>query len=322
MIIKKLTCSCLALCFSYSAFAKLHFATPYSPRVSVSEVSQLFAKELSNSGIEVVFHPGESLYKHGEIYRATRTNQIQIGEVFIGLLGNKSAIYQLDNLPFLATDIEHAKALWQVQRVQIAKLLAKDGLVLLFANPWPAQGVFSTSKITTIDDLAGKKLRTYSAITASLARHLDAIPTSISAPEIAQAFATKMVDAMITSPATGVSSRAWQFSKHYLAVNAWIPKNIVFINRETFLSLTSEQQHNIRALAGKLEALAWQASVQEGELKTQQLVDNGMHIDKPSVELVNTFKAIGIKMRSEWLVHANEEEKSLLDEYLKGAQND
>lgn len=318
MIIKQLTCILALFIFSFSLSAKLHFATPYSPRISVSEISQRFATELEKSGIDVVVHPGESLYKHGEIYRATRTNQIQIGEVFIGLLSNKSAIYQLDNLPFLATDVEQAKALWKIQKVHIAKLLAKDGLILLFANPWPAQGIFSTTPIFNISDLSGKKLRTYSAITASLARHLDAIPTSISAPEIAQAFATKMVDAMITSPSTGVASRAWQFSQHYTEVNAWIPKNMVFMNRDTFLSLTSEQQTRLRAISKQLEEQAWLASIQEGKIKTDQLKHNGMHIDKPSHALLAAFKHIGNTMQEDWQKQATSEEQALLNEYVQG----
>ena len=208
-----------------SAASKQHIATPYSERVYVTQTTKAFSQELSQKlGLDIVFHGGESLYKHNEIYRAIRTNQIQLGEIFIAQLSNHAPIFQLDNLPFIATDFNSAKQLWVHQQQVLKTQLANDGLHLLFANPWPPQGLFTSKEVKTAEDLKGLKVRSYSVITAKLANLLNMIPTSVSSSEIAQAFATGMIDAMITSPATGVSSRAWQFSRYYIPVNAWIPK--------------------------------------------------------------------------------------------------
>jgi len=40
---------------------------------------------------------------------------------------------------------------------------------------------------------------------------LKATPTTVQTPEIPQAFSTGIVDAMVTSPSTGVSSQSWDY---------------------------------------------------------------------------------------------------------------
>ena len=54
-----------------------------------------------------------------------------------------------------------------------------------------------------------------------------AVPTTVQAAEVSQAFATNLVSAMLTSSSTGVSSKAWEFSKYYYDTNAWHPRNVM-----------------------------------------------------------------------------------------------
>ena len=62
--------------------------------------------------LEIVPHPGGSLFKGGEIFRAIRTGQAQIGERLISALGNEDPIFEIDALPFLATSFEDAFRLY------------------------------------------------------------------------------------------------------------------------------------------------------------------------------------------------------------------
>ena len=64
------------------------------------------------------------------------------------------------------------------------------------------------------------------------------VPTQVEAGDIPTAFATGRVSAMMTSPlSTGVSSQAWDYTSVYVDVNAWLPKNVVFVNTEAFEAL-------------------------------------------------------------------------------------
>ena len=54
-----------------------------------------FAKNVSEKSggkLTIVTHPGGSLYKGGEIFRAVRTGQAQIGERFMSALGKEDPL--------------------------------------------------------------------------------------------------------------------------------------------------------------------------------------------------------------------------------------
>ena len=62
-----------------------------------------FAKnvtEKSGGKLTIVTHPGGSLFKGGEIFRAVRTGQAPIGERFMSALGKEDPLYEIDSLPF------------------------------------------------------------------------------------------------------------------------------------------------------------------------------------------------------------------------------
>ncbi|NJN47059.1 MAG: TRAP transporter substrate-binding protein, partial [Candidatus Competibacteraceae bacterium] len=255
------------------------------------------------------------LFKHPQIKRAVQTGQVQAGEVFISILGNEDPLYTVDSIPFLATDYAQAKTLWQASRQLIEQRLAKDGLILLYAVPWPAQGLYVSKPVATIDDLGGLKFRAYNKATSRLAQLVGAVPTQIEVPEIPQAFATGLVEAMITSPTTGVNSKAWDFVKHFYDLQAWIPKNMIIVNRRQFDALDEASQQAVRDAAAKAEQRGWKISMAEGEAMKKELADNGMSVAPPSAELKAELLKIGATMTDEWLQETGEDGKAVLDAY-------
>ena len=133
---------CAALNTASFAATKWDMPTPYGDGVHHTKNVKQFAedvKKASGGELNIVVHSGASLIKHPEIHRAVRTNQVQIGEMFMGLLGNDNPIYKADNIPFLASNFDAAKKLWDASRPAIEKSLEKEGLKLLYAVPWPPQ---------------------------------------------------------------------------------------------------------------------------------------------------------------------------------------
>lgn len=193
--------------------------------------------------------------------------------------------------------------------------------MLLFAAPWPPQGIYSQVELTDLSQLQNSKMRAYSAITADLATRMKANPTSVQASEIAQAFSTGMIDSMITSPSTGVSSRAWDYVKHYSDSQAWIPKNMLVMNQQVFLSLTPAQQATLLEHAKKYEERAWQLAADETEIKTQLLADNGLVITKPNQILLNQLNEIGVQMLNNWLEISPQSSHELIKLFLHQRAN-
>ncbi|WP_163835399.1 TRAP transporter substrate-binding protein [Spartinivicinus ruber] len=289
--------------------------TPYSDSTFHTKNIRLFADEVlkaTHNELNITVHSAGSLIKHPEIKKSVRRGIVPIGEVLISRLSNEDSFFALDSIPYLATDYQQARKLWQASREKTEVKLAKQGLKLLFSVPWQPQGLFAKKKIKAVIDLQGLKLRVYNKYTERLAQLLQAVPTQIEAADIATAFSTGRVDSMITSPATGANTKAWDFLSHYHHFQAWIPKNMVFVNAKQFSKLTKENQAAILIAAKKAEERGWEMSEQESNKKVAIMKANGLKIIYPSSKLHSELSYVGHVMTEEWLKEVGSEGKRTL----------
>jgi len=314
-----LTAGAFAACVATSAQADTwDMPTPYGDATFHTQNIRQFAEDVkaaTGGELEITVHSAGSLFKHPEIKDSVRKGLAPIGEVLISRLANENPIYGIDSIPFLATGYDDAERLYQASRPAIEAALAKDGLTLLFAVPWPPQGLYTKQEISTVNDMQGLKFRAYNKATERLAQLAGAVPTQVEAPDIPTAFSTGRVDAMITSPSTGANSKVWDFLSHYHDTRAWLPKNMVIANESAFQALPAAQQDAVRAAASKAEQRGWDMSKAETEEKTQVLKDNGITVVQPADALMGSLRDIGQTMTEEWLEEAGDAGQSVIDSY-------
>lgn len=307
---------------STAAFASTTWdmPTPYPDATfHTKNIAQFAADVEKATGGELVIklHTAGSLFKHPEIKNAVRGGQVPAGEFFMSLLGNEHAVFAADSQPFLATNYDDAGKLWAAQKPIVAKLLDKQGLMPLFSVPWPPQGLYTKKSITKVDDIKGIKFRTYNATLEKLANKLGAAPTQVEVPDIPQAFSTGRVEAMVTSPSTGANSKAWDFVNYFTDIQAWLPKNVVVVNKKAFRRLDKDVQDALLKAAADAETRGWAMSKEETASKTKIMADNGMDIVTPSAELMDGLKVIGTEIVSEFENEAGPEGTELLNAYNK-----
>lgn len=298
--------------------AQWNMPTPYGDANLPTKIAYGFAEDIkagTGGEIDITVHSGASLIKHPEIPRAVRTGQVQLGEIFIGIMGNTHPVFKHDNIPFLATSFDDAKALWEAAKPEVEKQLDKEGLKLLYTVPWPAQSLYTKAPVNTMSDLKGLKMRAYSPSTSRLADLMNTTPTTVQIPEIPQAFSTGIIDAMITSPSTGANGQAWDYVSHYTDIKAWIPKNVVVVNKRAFRRLSDAQQQVILHAAAKAEEKAWKGVRETAAEDTATLAENGIEVSEPSEQLMQEFQKIGDVMIREWEEEAPEEVGAILKNY-------
>ncbi len=292
--------------------------TPYPDNNFHTVNIKQFADDLAaatNGELTITIHAAGSLIKHPEIKNAVRSGQVPIGEFLLSQLANENPVFQVDSVPFLASDYDSAYALWKASRPKVEELLDEQGLMVLYAVAWPPQGLYASQPIESVDDLKGSKFRAYNTSTERLAQLAGAVPTQVEAADLAQAFATGRVDSMITSPSTGANSKAWDYVTHYYDVQAWLPKNIVVVNKRAFQRLDQATQQAVLEAAAAAETRGWEASRAETAEKTQVLKDNGMTVATPSDTLKEGLKAFGETMTQEWVEAAGMNGQAILDGY-------
>jgi len=292
--------------------------TPYPDATFHTKNIHEFAKDIEDAtggDLAIKVHSAGSLFKHPEISKAVRSGQVPAGEFFLSLLANDNPAFGADSLPFLATSYDEAMKLWEAQESVITELLDEQGLMPLYAVPWPPQGLYTTKEIASVDDLAGLKFRTYNATLEQFANLAGAAPTQVEVPDIPQAFSTGRVEAMITSPSTGVNSKAWDFLSHYTDIQAWIPKNIVVVNKRAFRRLDEETQQAVLDAAATAETRGWEMSKAESAEMVEVLKENGITVVEPSDDLMTGLREIGAQMLESWTEDAGETGQQLLDAY-------
>ncbi len=271
-------------------------------------------KAASGGKLEIVVHSNASLIKHPEIKRAIQTGQVNIGQILISILANENPIFAFDSNPFLAPNYPAAKKLLRVARPYIEKRLDAQGIKVLYVVPWPPQGIYTKKPFNDTAELKGVKFRTYSPVTSEFAKLMGAIPTTVQVPEIPQAFLTGLVDAMITSGATGVDTQAWDYLKYYTDVQAFLPFNFVMANKAAFGKLDPAVQKEVLAAAAKAEEQGWATSEAENEGYKKTMASHGITVQKPNPKLAAELKTIGNTMAQDWVKKTGPDAQAILNE--------
>lgn len=266
----------------------------------------------TNGALKITVHSAGSLFKHPEIKNAVRSGQVPVGEFLLSLIANENPVFGIDGQPFFASDYAAAEKLWAAQKPVVVKVLAEQGLMPLFSVPWPPQGLYTKNEITSIEDLKGLKFRSYNAALERFGQLAGAAPTQVEVPDIPQAFATGRIEAMITSPSTGVGSKAWDYTNHYYDIQAWLPKNMVVVNKRAFDRLDETVRTAVLNAAAAAEARGWEMSKAETAAKTAELAANGITVHQPTPALMDGLKAIGATMIEEWKATAGEDGAAIL----------
>jgi TRAP-type C4-dicarboxylate transport system substrate-binding protein len=303
---------------SAQAQTKWDMPTPYSDGEFHTRNVKAFVEDVQKATggkLAIQVHSNGSLIKHPDILRAVSTGQVNIAEFLLGQFGNEDPVFAADNVPFVAAGYDNAWKFYQAQKPALQKSLQKRGMRLLYSVAWPGQGFYTKEPLKSVDDLKGTKFRTYSPLTARLAELLGASPTVIQVPEIPQMFATGAVQAMITSSATGTSTKAWEFVKNYYRTSAFHPKNVVVVNQRGFARLPKDQQNALVKVAATAEKRGWEMSKAREKEGDETLAKNGMSVREPDAAMKARFQKIGEQMAQEWEKSAGADGQAILKAY-------
>ncbi len=102
-------------------------------------------------------------------------------------------------------------------------------------------------------DLNGVKFRAYNAATARIAELAGMVPVQIEAAELSRALATGW-RTFISSGSTGVDSKVWESLTHFYDVQAWLPRNTVFVSKDAFNALDEAGKKAIMDCGATAEA--------------------------------------------------------------------
>jgi len=314
----------LTLALSSTAMAQTKWDLPAAYPATNFHTENLvqFANDVDKATggkLKITVHANASLFKANEIKRAVQGGQAQIGEVLLVNFENENAMYGADGIPFLATSYAESKRLSEAQKPFTDKLLAAQGMKLLYAVAWPPQGIYVKKEIASVADMRGLKWRAYSPATGKIAELIGAQPVTIQAAELSQALATGVVESYMSSGSTGYDTKTYESIKYFYDTQAWLPKNAIIVNRKAFDALDAATQAALTKAAADAEVRGWKVSEEKNDWYKKALTEKGMKIMTPSPKLMGDLKQVGAIMLSDWQKRAGPDGEAMVAAYLKSA---
>jgi len=308
----------LAVALPVAAQTKWDMPTAYPASNFHTENIQQFANDVDKATggkLKITVHANASLFKAPEIKRAVQGGQAQLGEILLVNFENEDPLYGIDGIPFLATSYGESAKLYKASKKALQDRLAKQGMKLLFAVPWPPQGIYSKRSLASADDMKGLKWRAYSPSTSKIAELVGAQPVTVQAAEVSQALATGLIDSYMSSGATGFDSKTYEHIKNFYDTQAWLPKNAVIVNQKAFDALDRSAQAALLKAAAEAGTRGWKVSAEKTSWYYEQLKGKGMNIQKPSEQLTADLRKVGNVMLVEWLRKSGDDGRKVVDAY-------
>lgn len=279
---------------------------------------RLFIKDVeekTNGKLKIDLRSNDSLIKHDAIKRAVQSGQVQIGEIRLGVYGNEGLMYDLDNIPGVASDYDKAYKLMEAQKPYFDELFKKNGMRIITYVAWPGQGFYTKEPVNSLADLKGQKLRIYSKQTQILGEKLGMQALILPFAEVPQAFSTGMIQSLWTSAQTGVDVQAWNYTKYFTYTGTQHTKNAIIVNERAFRQLDKETQDIVLEAGQRATDRGWEMSKQASADREKVLKDHGMVVSQAPQDVMDRIEEIGKEMVADWLAAAKPEEKAVYEKY-------
>lgn len=299
-----LSCAALASPWARADSSNWRLATGYRAESFHTVNILAMAREVAaatQGGFNIQVFPNNTLAKLNEVPAAVRSGKAEAGETIMTSLVNDIPIAGADSVPFIVGSYADARRMARCQRPLLDQHFAQRGLQVLYAVPWPPQGLYTNKPIVGVADFKEARMRTYNPTTARIASLLGAQGVDVPMVEVGQALAEGRIDSMITSAVTGVENKVWDHVKYYYEINAWFPKNVVFASTKALEALQPAQRQALLRAASAAEARGWAASEAAAVESVNELRRHGVKVERVPREFAVDLKRMGERFSLEWI---------------------
>jgi len=236
-----------------------------------------------------------------EIMRLLKQGVFNYAHGVMGYVSAENAMFDGVDLSSLAQDITTERKVVDAYMPIMAKKFEEiydSKLMQLY--PFPSQNLWCNAEINSIDDLKGKKVRTYTASLADFVQGVGGTPVTVAFAEVIPALQKGVVDCGITGTMPAYNAKWYQAATHaYTMRVGW---GIAFgaISLKTWNSLSADQQKTLTSEINKLTDRMWEETGKEDALAIQCLTGKecplgpvgGMKLVEPSAEDIKKQKKI------------------------------
>ena len=293
-------------------------ANEYPATSLAGEGDEFFAREvagLSEGRISIVTMPDAKMgYKSREQLAAVAQGRVAMADSFGGALAADEPIFALSSLPFAASGIAGARALYDAARPFYESAFARHHQKLLYASPWPPSGLWSKEAADTLPAYAGLRIRTYDSTGSFLFARLGAHPVMVSYADLAPKLASGEVGAVLSSGDGGAARKFWDYLPRFTQLDYAIPLSFTTVNYDRWISLDDKERAAILLAAQRTEARVWKALELRVEENYARMREHGVTIDtQVSPALAARLRAEAALALREWAQSVGPDAREILE---------
>ena len=194
----------------------------------------------------------------GDALRFVRAGTFDVISTQIGLASRDDPFVEGIDLIGVATTIDELRAAVNAYRTAFDKRIQdRFGAKVLAVWPFGTQVFFCNTPIKTLEDLKGKKVRSFTPSMSALIEALGATPVTLAFPEVYPALQRGVANCGITSPTSANTGRWPEVTSHLLPLSVSGSVQAHLASLVWWNKLTPAQQAGITQQFGKMENDLW-----------------------------------------------------------------
>ena len=259
-------------------------------------------KKRTNGELVITVRPaGELPFKATEAVKVAGDGLVQLASGNALFISGAVPMAAISGQPMLIRTFADLEKTWPIIDRYSSKEFAKQGVKTLFHYTWPQQSLYGAGKpIRTLEDFAGRKLRTTDVKQTEMLRRLGAASVSLTTAEVPVAMERGVMEGMFTAAFNVLGAKWYEFTKW-----AWLGDIHVGGPDYTLVNLAAYNKlaPSVRATLDEV-AKEWSAKMLK-ELAETEEKDRATLRDKHGVELFQPPKEqldqLTEKMKDYWI---------------------
>jgi len=302
----------LALCLGLGASATTwaaqvnwRFFTYVSPTDFHAKMNKAFAEDITKASggrLEITHYAaGELPYRSADVIRAVATNQVQMGQVGVGLAAGDAPELDVFSVPFLCTSYAgFAAATQAIGDIPDRILHDKFGVRVVMNWPIPGQHIWSARKIDTIAAIQGKKIRTWNPLQVDMLQILGGNAVALDPAEVIPALQRGVVDGAITSALSANDWKAYDIVKNGFMLNFTLAHQLTLVNAQALAALPADLRQLVEDKSREWAPRYFQASEDTNATALKNMIANGVAIHTASAQDIARAKTLLQPLWEKW----------------------
>lgn len=256
----------------------------------------------TNGEFTARMHSGGALgFKGPETLTALRDGLVPMAHLPTYSCLDAIPLFGLNTIPFMIKDLEELRVLQDIAAPIYEEQLAKNNVKILYYVPWGTQYLHLNTKISSLEDLRGLRVRTSEKAALDLVNAIGASGVIMPWGEIIPALASGRLDGVTTSSASAADGRFWEFMKVSYRTSHHHALEGVAMSMDAWNGLDAATQEALTSVAQEKEPEYWQVAKDDDAESVAKLREGGMEVTDVPAEMLAEMRERTAFLKDEFL---------------------